>query len=47
MSDDTSELTAIRTGTPCDNLMAAFGILQQAVLATDHIWNADAVSRNS
>ncbi|MCL4065866.1 hypothetical protein M3484_04720 [Pseudomonas sp. GX19020] len=47
MSDDTSKLTAIRTGTPCENLMAAFGILQQAVLATDHTRPADAVSRNS
>ena len=38
---DTFQFTELKMHTPHDNLAAALGILQNAMLATDHGWNTD------
>lgn len=43
MSDNLFQFTEVQMHKPIDNLLAALGILQCALLATDHGWNADIV----
>ncbi|WP_112310354.1 hypothetical protein [Pseudogemmobacter bohemicus] len=43
MSDSTFKFTEVRMHTPSDNLMAAIGIVQSLVLASDHDWNPEIV----